>query len=89
MITFVEDLDIAQLAMQFAISNTSIGTTLVGTSKPQNIIINTHCAEQTSNAELMAKVLDIFKEDGNNIWSFGRSEYDEDLSHLAGNRASL
>lgn len=52
--------DIAQLALQFALANPRINTTLVGTANPGNLRKNVKSLESPIDEELLAKVQEIF-----------------------------
>jgi L-galactose dehydrogenase len=69
--------DIAQLAIQFSISNPDIATTLVGTANPRNIEKNIKWLESPLDQELLAEVLTILKPIHNRSWPSGRPENNE------------
>lgn len=69
-----QGIDIAQLAIQFSVSNPDIATTLVGTASPQNIEQNVRWAEMPLDQELLAKVLKILEPAHNVTWPSGRPE---------------
>jgi L-galactose dehydrogenase len=66
--------DIAQLAMQFALANPNIQTTLVGTASPENIRKNVAWLETPLDQELLAEVQAILKPVLNQSWPSGRPE---------------
>jgi L-galactose dehydrogenase len=66
--------DIAQLAMQFALANPDIQTTLVGTANPENIRKNVAWLEAPPDQELLAEVQAILKPFLNQSWPSGRLE---------------
>ena len=66
--------DIAQLAIQFSVSNPEIATTLVGTANPQNIEKNIKWLESPLDQALLAEVLTILKPIHNRSWPSGRPE---------------
>src|SRR5207253_2212370 len=51
-----KEVDIAQLALQFALSNPAIATTLVGTASPDNLRKNVAWAEHPPDPQLLAEV---------------------------------
>lgn len=56
-----EGVDIVKLAVQYCVAHPDIATTLVGTSKPQNIEANIRYAEEPIDQELLSKVLEILE----------------------------
>ncbi len=66
--------DIAQLALQFAVSNPAIATTLVGTASPENLRRNVAWSEHPPDPELLAKVQAILAPVQNATWPSGRPE---------------
>jgi L-galactose dehydrogenase len=54
-----EGVDIVKLAVQFCVAHPDITTTLVGTSKPENILANIAYANAPADQEMIAKVLEI------------------------------
>ncbi len=66
--------DIAQLALQFAVSNPAIATTLVGTASPENLKKNAAWAEQPPDGELLAEVQAILAPVRDLAWPSGRPE---------------
>ena len=66
--------DIAQLALQFSLSNPDIATTLVGTANPDNIIKNVKWLEAPVDNELLAEVQSILAPIHNKTWLYGRPE---------------
>jgi L-galactose dehydrogenase len=69
-----QGVDIAQLAIQFSVSNPGIATTLVGTANPENIERNVRWAETPIDEALLAEVLAIMEPIHNQTWSSGRPE---------------
>jgi L-galactose dehydrogenase len=69
--------DIAQLAIQFSVSNPEIATTLVGTANPRNIEKNIKWLESPLDQALLAEVLTILKPIHNKSWLSGRPENNE------------
>lgn len=66
--------DIAKLAMQFALANPDIQTTLVGTANPDNIRQNVAWLEEPLDEELLAAVQKILQPVQNKTWIVGRPE---------------
>ena len=66
--------DISQLALQFALANPKIDTTLVGTASPENLKKNVKWLESPLDQELLAGVQEIMKPIQNKTWSSGRPE---------------
>jgi L-galactose dehydrogenase len=66
--------DIAQLALQFALANPDIHTTLVGTANPNNIRKNVAWLEAPLDQDLLAEVQSILKPVMNKTWPSGRPE---------------
>jgi L-galactose dehydrogenase len=69
--------DIAQLAIQFSVSNPDIATTLVGTANPRNIEKDIKWLESSLDQELLAEVLAILEPVHNRSWPSGRPENNE------------
>lgn len=67
-------IDIAQLAIQFSVSNPDMDTTLVGTANPANIEKNVRWAETPLDRELLDEVLAILAPVHNQTWPSGRPE---------------
>ncbi len=66
--------DIAQLAMQFALSNPNLATTLVGTANPENLRKNIEWTEKPIDPKLLAEVQAILEPVHNQTWPSGRAE---------------
>ena len=66
--------DIAQLAMQFALAHPAIATTLVGTASPENLRKNAAWIASPPDTELLAEVQAILKPVQNLTWPSGRPE---------------
>jgi aryl-alcohol dehydrogenase-like predicted oxidoreductase len=66
--------NISQLAMQFALANQKIHTTLVGTANPENLKNNVKWIESPIDHELLAEVQAILKPILNKTWIEGRPE---------------
>ncbi|GAB5560512.1 MAG: aldo/keto reductase [Synoicihabitans sp.] len=56
-----EGVDIVKLAVQYCVANPDIATTLVGTSKPENIEANIRYADEPLDEAMLAKVLEILE----------------------------
>jgi aryl-alcohol dehydrogenase-like predicted oxidoreductase len=69
-----QGVDIAQLAIQFSLSNPDIATTLVSTANPQNIIKNVEWLETPLDQALLAQVQAILAPIKNQTWPSGRLE---------------
>jgi L-galactose dehydrogenase len=66
--------DIAQLALQFSLSQPAIATTLVGTASPENLKKNVAWSDQPPDPELLAEVQAILAPVLNTTWPSGRPE---------------
>lgn len=66
--------DIAKLAVQFAVENPQIATTLVGTASVQNITNNIRWVDEPIDRKLLAAVREILKPVHNKTWPSGRPE---------------
>ena len=66
--------DIAQLAMQFALANPHIHTTLVGTANPDNIRKNVAWIEEPPDHALLKEVQALLAPIHNQTWRAGRPE---------------
>jgi L-galactose dehydrogenase len=67
-------IDIAQLALQFAVSNPAIATTLVGTASPENLRKNVAWIADRPDPQLLAEVQAILAPVHNMTWPSGRPE---------------
>lgn len=65
---------IEKLAIQFAVQQPEIATTLVGTASPENVKSNIQWIEEPVDEELLSHVLDLLKPIRNKTWLSGRSE---------------
>ena len=65
---------IEKLAVQFAVANPRIATTLVGTSKGDNILKNVRWIEEPLDEELLREVEEILAPVKDASWPSGRSE---------------
>jgi aryl-alcohol dehydrogenase-like predicted oxidoreductase len=65
---------IEKLALQFALANPDIATTLVGSANPDNMRRNIVWAGEPMDPELLADVLEILKPIHNVTWPSGRPE---------------
>jgi L-galactose dehydrogenase len=66
--------DISKLAMQFALANPRIATTLVGTASPINIAKNARWIEEAIDQPLLAKVQEILRPIQDQTWIVGKPE---------------
>jgi L-galactose dehydrogenase len=66
--------DISKLAMQFALANPRIATTLVGTASPINITKNAQWIEEPIDRQLLAKVQEILRPIQDETWIVGKAE---------------
>jgi L-galactose dehydrogenase len=66
--------DLGTLALQYAVSNPRIHTTIVGTASPDRIIENIRCAEEPMDGELLSGVLGILSPVHNVTWPSGLPE---------------
>jgi aryl-alcohol dehydrogenase-like predicted oxidoreductase len=69
-----QGVDIAKLAMQFALANPDIQTTLVGTANPDNIHKNVAWLEEPLDEKLLGEVQKILQPVQNQTWIVGRTE---------------
>ena len=69
--------DIAKIALQFALANPRIATTLVGTANPENITNNCKWADEPLDQQLLADVQKILAPILNQTWPSGRPENNE------------
>jgi L-galactose dehydrogenase len=69
-----------KLAVQFALANTHIATTLVGTSKAVHIQNNVHWLEETPDEELLSEVEAILAPIKGQTWLSGRVENNDRFS---------
>ncbi|UOQ46974.1 aldo/keto reductase [Gracilibacillus caseinilyticus] len=67
--------DLAKLAIQFAVQNERIPTTLVSTASEENITNNIKWIEEPINQDLLGSVLDILEPIHNKTWSSGKEEW--------------
>ncbi|MBZ0258096.1 aldo/keto reductase [bacterium] len=66
--------NLAKLAVQYALQNNEIHTTLVGTARVENIERNVEWMNQPIDEELLQEVLAILKPIHNQTWPSGRDE---------------
>lgn len=69
-----QGVDIAKLAVQFALANPDIPTTLIGTANPANIHQNVAWLEEPLDEDVLRTVQEILKPVQNKTWSVGRPE---------------
>lgn len=72
-----QGVDIAQLAIQFAVHEEQIPTTLISTASSETIIKNASWATNPYDEELLNQVLTILKPIHNLTWTSGRPEYNK------------
>lgn len=65
---------IAQLALQFAVAQPAIASTLVGTSNPRRLRQNVQWIQAPPDPVLLAEVLAILEPERNKAWPSGRKE---------------
>jgi L-galactose dehydrogenase len=65
---------IERLAIQFAVANADIATTLVGTASPRDVEQNVLCLDEPIDRELLQEVQEILKPVHNVTWPSGRIE---------------
>ena len=68
------DITIEQMAVQFALRNPDIHTTLVGTANPDNMKRNVEWLDAPYDEKIVNKVLDILAPIRNTTWTIGRPE---------------
>lgn len=66
--------DLARLALQFAVAQAEIPTTIVGTASPHRVIENIRTIAQPLDEELLRGVQEILKPIANVTWPSGRPE---------------
>jgi L-galactose dehydrogenase len=66
--------DISKLAMQFALANPRIATTLVGTASPVNITKNAQWIDEPIDRQLLAQVQEILRPIQDETWVVGKRE---------------
>ena len=66
--------DIAKLAVQFAVAEKRIATTLVGTASAENITRNVNAIQEPMDIELAADVWRMLTPIHNKTWPSGRPE---------------
>lgn len=66
--------DIAKLAVQFAVAEQRIATTLVGTASAENITRNVQAISEPIDRELLSEVQKILAPIHNKTWASGRAE---------------
>jgi len=68
------DVDITQLAMQFAVQHQAISSTLVGTANPTNLLNNINWINEPINDDLVQSVRQIFETCSQTVWASGKIE---------------
>ena len=66
--------NLAKLAMQFALTNPRIATTVVGTANPENIKKNVQWIEEPADPKLLAKVQEMLASIKDQTWIVGKPE---------------
>lgn len=66
--------DISKLALQFAVANSGIATTIVGTSRAEKIEKNVRCIEEPMDEALLAEVRKILEPIRDHAWHQGLPE---------------
>jgi L-galactose dehydrogenase len=70
-------LDVAELAMQFALQHDAVATTLVGMSKVRHVAQNVKAVGIAPDPELLAAVRERIEPVANTVWQEGRPENDD------------
>ncbi len=68
------DVNIVQLAVQYALANPNFATTFVGTAHPEEVLNNIRWAEEPLDEQLLAEVQEILAPIHNLSWASGRAE---------------
>ncbi|MCL9660926.1 aldo/keto reductase [Paenibacillus hunanensis] len=76
-----QGVEIAQLAMQFAVQQESIPTTLVSTANPDNVLRNVRWIEEPIQTEVLEEVLRILKPVHNQTWASGLELYNRPVTN--------
>ena len=66
--------DIGKLALQFAVNNPRIHTTIVGTANPQRVLENIRHIKEPTDQDLLTAVFEILNPVHNLTWPSGRAE---------------
>jgi len=66
--------DISELAVQFAVANPRIATTIVGTANPENIKKNVQWTQSAPDEDLLSEVREILRPVQNLTWPSGKPE---------------
>ena len=69
-----QGVDIADLAMQFALQYEGVATTLVGMSKVRHVEMNIKSVGVAPDPELLARVLKMIEPVANVVWQEGQPE---------------
>jgi L-galactose dehydrogenase len=75
--------DIARLAIQFAVAEPGIATTLVGTASPENMRNNIAWADEPIDRDLLAAVQNVLAPVKDQTWPSGRPENNEPVDGRA------
>jgi L-galactose dehydrogenase len=73
-----QGVDIAQLALQFSLSNRDVATTLVGIASSEQVETNLRWMKQPPDQALLAEVQAILAPVRNKTWTSGRPEYNDE-----------
>lgn len=76
-----QGVEIAQLAMQFAVQQESIPTTLVSTANPDNVLRSVRWIEEPIQTEVLEEVLRILKPVHNQTWASGLELYNRPVTN--------
>jgi L-galactose dehydrogenase len=69
--------DVAELAMQFALQHPGVSTTLVGMSKVRHVAQNVKAVGIAPDPKLLAAVVEMIEPVANTVWKEGRPENDD------------
>ena len=72
-----QGVDLADVAMQFALAYADVATTLVGMSKVRHVEMNVRACDMTLDPELLSQVQRILEPAKNVVWKEGRPENDD------------
>lgn len=76
--------DLSKLAVQFAIANEQIPTTLVSTANPEHIVRNAQWTEDPIDEQLLTEVLALLEPIHNETWPSGIAQYNESINATQG-----
>ncbi len=69
-----QGVDIAELAIQFALANPRVDTTVLGMSSRRHLDMAVHCLEAPIDRELLGQVENILAPIKNKTWTSGKPE---------------